>query len=194
MNNLSIINCLTAAAGHRPDGELPIREKKGFTLIELLIVIVVISIIAGVASSIFISVVRSNNKANIINEVQQNANFIFQTLEGSLRNARAVTTPSVTGVQSQTLTFLDQNNETVSYRFDSGAVQKQIGSSWENLSNTNSISGVNADSINSYFELLSHTPPALKIVLVVKQGANAPGRIDYQASTTFETTVSLRDY
>ena len=71
------------------------KTPKGFTLIELLVVIVILSIIAGVSSSIFLSVIRSNNKSNIVNEIQQNGNYILQTLEGSLRNARSITVPAV---------------------------------------------------------------------------------------------------
>ena len=91
---------------------------KGFTLIELLVVIVILSMIAGVSSSIFLSVIRSNNKANIINEIQQNGNIILQTLEASLRNARSVTIPTLVGTPSSTLTYLDKLNNTVSYRFN----------------------------------------------------------------------------
>ena len=169
-------------------------NKGGFTLVELLVVIVILSIIAGVSSSIFLSVIRSNNKTNIINEIQQNGNVILQTLEGSLRNARSITVPSIIGSNSQTLTYLDKDNVTVSYRFSAGALQKQVGINWENISNSNSTTGVYIDPTNSYFQLLSTSPQSLKIVLIIRQGQTAPGRIDYQASTTFQTTVSLRDY
>ena len=170
------------------------RVKEGFTLIELLVVIVILSIIAGVSSSIFLSVIRSNNKSNIVNEIQQNGNFILQTLEGSLRNARSITIPSSVGAISQTLTYLDKLNQTVNYRISSGKVQKQVGAGFEDISNANEVTGVYIDPVNSYFQLLTASPQSLRIVLVIRQGSSAPGRIDYQAGTTFETTVSLRDY
>ncbi len=177
---------------------------RGFTLIELLVVIVILSIIAGVSSSIFLSVIRSNNKANIINEIQQNGNIIMQTLEASLRNARSVTDPTASEVNtpSAALTYLDKLNNTVSYRFNSGKIQKQVADSscalppcWEDINNANQVMGVEVrDFPSSYFKLLTANPQSLEIVLVLRQGINAPGRIDYQAETAFRTVVSLRDY
>jgi len=168
---------------------------KGFTLIELLVVIVILSMIAGVSSSIFLSVIRSNNKANIINEIQQNGNIILQTLEASLRNARSVTIPTLVGTPSSTLTYLDKLNNTVSYRFNSGKIQKQVGASWEDINNANQVTGVEVrDFPSSYFKLLTTSPQSVEISLILRQGVNAPGRVDYQAETAFKTVVSLRDY
>ena len=73
-------------------------------------------------------------------------------------------------------------------------MQKQVGAQWEDISNANSVTGVYIDPVSSSFQLLTVSPQSLRIILVIRQGSSMPGRTDYQAGTTFETTVSLRDY
>lgn len=181
-----------------------ISNAKGFTLIELLVVIVVLSIIAGVSSSIFLSVIRSNNKANIINEIQQNGNFVLQSLEATVRNARAITFPTVSG-PTRVLEILDKDNRYVSYQITSvggvGVVQRcedrqsSCTSGWRTVTNANAVTGISVVVLYSTFNVnLASTPPSVSIILRLTQTPSAPGRIDYQATTNLQTTVSLRDY
>ena len=56
----------------------------GFTLIESLISIALLAVISTIAINIFSSAVQSYNKANILNELQQNGNYVeAETLHSS---------------------------------------------------------------------------------------------------------------
>lgn len=67
--------------------------KLGFTLIELVLVIGILAITFGVTSDILISLVRSQAKTKIMNNVEQSANFITLKMERELRSAEDVIAP-----------------------------------------------------------------------------------------------------
>jgi len=166
--------------------------KNGFTLVELLVVVGLVLIIGTVGTSIITSILRSYNKAHIINEIEQNGNYVLSLMESQIRNAKSV---SPTGTTSS-LTVTTQDGATIIYTIASaggvGVVQKTSGGVTEILSNNNLTTGVNVDTTNSHFVVSTTTPPSVQIVLRLSQAPNAPGRVDYQAETTLRTTVVVR--
>jgi prepilin-type N-terminal cleavage/methylation domain-containing protein len=166
--------------------------KNGFTLVELLVVIGLVLIIGTVGTNVITSILRSYNKAHIINEVEQNGNYVLSLMENQIRNAQSV---SPTGTTSS-LTVTTQEGATITYTITSaggiGVVQKTSGGVTEVLSNNNLTTGVNIDTTNSHFVVSTATPSSVQIVLRLTQAPNAPGRVDYQAETTLRTTVVVR--
>src|SRR3990172_5764494 len=77
-------------------------SKKGFTLLELLVVTAILGILIGVASNVFLAVLRSQNKTTITNEVRQNATLLIDLFERDVRSAEDVV---VTGVNQITLNY-----------------------------------------------------------------------------------------
>jgi len=166
--------------------------KRGFTLIELLVVVGLILIAGGVGTAIVTSVIRSYNKANIINEIEENGNYVLSLMETHIRNAKSV---SPTGTTTQTITVTPQEGSSFTFSIANpsgniGVVRKDA----EVLTNDDLVTGVNVDTdpSRSYFEISNTTPPTVKIVLHLTQPPNAPGRVDYQAETTLQTTVVVR--
>ena len=51
-------------------------NQSGFTLIEMLIVVVILAIVVGMTSDMLMSLIRSNTKTQVINELEQQANFV----------------------------------------------------------------------------------------------------------------------
>lgn len=170
----------------------------GFTLVELLVVIFIMAIIATVASDVLLSVFRSSNKANILNEVNQNADFVLNSLEATMRNAKKVVTPS--GVNLNSVQIIDQYNQSNFYCLITGAVNYlgkstvSCSSGVSSLTNTNPVTGVNVVQAGTNFSVSASSPPLVCLNLELKQAPTAPGRIDYNADRTFQKCFELRKY
>jgi len=174
-------------------------NKKGFTLVELLVSIGLVFIIGTIGTSVIASILRSYNKAHIINEIEQNGNYVLSLMESQIRNARAVAcdgdiSPCVK------VDVTPQEGDPFSFEMvDVGAspdiigVVRKITVGAENLTNDDPETGVNVLNVgtsDSYFEVDGNK---VTIVLKLAQAPNAPGgRIDYQAETTLQTTVVVR--
>ena len=159
-------------------------RSKGFTLVELLIVVGLVLIIGTVGTSIITSVLRSYNKAHIINEIEQNGNYALSLMESQIRNARSVYPTSGT---TQTLRVTPQEGEDFTFEIAGGVVRK--GS--EILTNNDPNSGVEVVAADSNFTISGTSPQTVTIVLKLRQ-ATSITRIDYQAETTLRTTVVVR--
>jgi len=173
--------------------------KKGFTLIELLVVVGLVIIIGTVGTSIITSIFRSYNKAHIINEIEQNGNYVLSLMESQIRNARSVSASDCDpSGHCSILTVTSQEGSTIIFAITSsgmiGVVQKTTDGVAEILTNDDLETGidVDTDASQSYFEVSDTAPPTVKIVLKLRQAPNAPGRVDYQAETTLQTTVVVR--
>ena len=59
----------------------------GYTLVELLLVVGLLAISVGVTSDILLSLIRSYSKTQVLNELEQQANFVGLKLEKEIRNA-----------------------------------------------------------------------------------------------------------
>lgn len=89
-------------------------SQKGFTLIELLIVVALLAISVGVTNDILISLIRSNNKTQVMNEIEQQSNFASLKIEKELRNARMVNVPAA-GSNGTVLEFSTRDGNTIIY-------------------------------------------------------------------------------
>lgn len=181
------------------------KNNKGFTLVELLIVVSLIIITVGVASDIVVIVVRSYNKTQITNEVEQNANFVLNKLEKELRNAVEVTHPSE-GASDNEVTFVqalsDGTTETISYSVvdasdkfgadsDAFALGRNVdGGSFVALTNYTSPLGVNVDQGVTSFELVTSNPDTVKVTISLRQIGNPA--VQFTQNTTLEKTIVVR--
>ncbi len=157
--------------------------KNGFTLVELLVVVGLVLIIGTVGTSIITSVLRSYNKASIINEIEQNGNYVLSLMESQIRNAKSVSPTSGT---TQTLEVTPQEGSKFTFSITGGVVQKDS----EILTNNDPNSGVEVVAADSHFTV-SGNPQVVTIVLKLRQ-ASSITRVDYQAETTLQTTVVVR--
>lgn len=178
---------------------MEVKKLEGFTLVELLIVIFVMALIATVGGDVLISTLRSSNKANIINEINQNANFVMSSVESVIRNGKCAYT------SSGNLVIIDQYNSVNTFSFGSvsgvNAVLKAVGTNpASTLTNINPVNGVDVVTASSSFNVDPDTPgcseknPLITVTLTIKQAPNAAGRIDYQAQSTFTKSIELRKY
>ncbi len=64
----------------------------GFTLIEILVVTVILGLMVAVASNVFVTLLRNQNKTTILAEVRQNAALVIDTFERDVRSASKIET------------------------------------------------------------------------------------------------------
>ncbi|MEX0587548.1 MAG: prepilin-type N-terminal cleavage/methylation domain-containing protein [Patescibacteria group bacterium] len=169
------------------------RQRGGFTLLELLVVIGIIAIVGVIAADIFVNVTRSYNKAEIITRVQRSGNVALAQMTGEIRNARRVISPAPGGSDS-TLTIENSSGGQVAFAFQPamGGANGYISRDGSPISDSDYETGVNITSLT--FTVLSTTPTVVGITLGLEQPLGVPGRVDFQAATSLQTSVSLRTY
>jgi len=172
-------------------------KNKGFTLVEMLVSIGLVLIIGTIGTSMIASILRSYNKAHIINEIEQNGNYVMSLMEGQIRNAKSVECDGGGTGSCPGLKVTSQEGTAITFSITTGAggigvVQKTVGGVTEILTNDDLVSGVSVDTTNSQFVVSDTTPSSVQVILQLRQAPNSPGRVDYHADTTLQTTVVVR--
>lgn len=162
--------------------------EKGFTLVEILVSIGLVLIIGTIGTSVIASILRSYNKAHIINEIEQNGNYVLSLMESQIRNARSV---SLDGT-GKVLTVIPQEGLGFDFEITDSPGVGVVRKGAEVLTNDDTTSGVEVVVADSSFTVTGTSPQTVGIVLKIRQAAGAPGRIDYHADTTLQTTVVVR--
>ena len=188
------------------------KNQQGFTLIELLVVVAIMAVIAGITSDLFVSILKGANKANVMNEIKQNGNYVLDVMERNIRNAK-----TITKIDDRTIVLQDNNGQYIQFKIYppdlTNLSDKKNGyitiatntlEDFTNLekvlTNTHPISGASVQ--DGLFTVVSPTPPDqnpsyVSISFTVLQAENAPSRQDYKIGgngLVFQTTVSLRTY
>lgn len=186
--------------GFKKNGDF---NSQGFTILELLVVTAILGILIGIASSVFIGVLRSQNKTQVTNEARQNAAIVIDLFERDIRPAQSVvaTAPNILEINYRNKTIVWTCNNASS---GNGQFTRLDAGNLEVLTNTDASSGVNircdngatASPTNDVFATTG-TAGVQQIVLfafTVEQGVGAPTRNDYQINIPFETTVGTRSF
>ncbi len=183
-------------------------NRLGFTLVELLVVVSVILISVGIAGELIISVIRSYNKTKVLNEIEQNGNYLLAKIAYDLKSAKSVVSFDTTSWKTFTIT--DSNGTQIIYtiaRVDSsgasctssctGTVTRQYGGgSIDPMTNYDFVEGVDVDYNTSFFTRTSTSPDptTVRLQFTIKQGPDSLNSLSksLQASTTFDTSVVMR--
>ena len=162
---------------------------RGFTLIEMLVVIAIITIIGTMATQIILSLIRSNNKTSIQNEVKQNGSFVIDRLERDIRGSSDVTSPD-----SEHLNLQQADGSEISYVCIQGSSSSNgdITRGGQSLLNTEAVTGVRVN--NCSFGLQNTAPVLVTIAFTLIQPYQSPNRSDLTITQNFRTSVSLRTY
>ena len=165
-------------------------KNQGFTLIELLVVVAILGVLAVTSSQIVVSVLRSQNKSAVENEVRQNGDFLINKFERDVRNAQTI---SPTGTTATTIELQQVGvASTIRWRCAATQIQRQVGSAaWVDVVNTHPVTGVRIDGACSFI-ITSQEPHLVTFEFRLRQGASAPNRAEFQISVPFRTSVSVR--
>lgn len=180
--------------------------KNGFTLVELLLVVALTALAVGVTGDILVSLIRGYNKTNVINEIEQNANFISQKMNKEVRNAVQITQldptgdspPAINETGSQ-VTFTDRNGISIKYMVDgtTDTIYRNYdvggGGSDEPLNSNVPPNGVKVTCpSNVCFKILGISPQVLQISIKIEQSGN-PSTVVFKGDIMIEDTIVIRD-
>jgi type II secretory pathway pseudopilin PulG len=111
-----------------------IKKARGFTLVELLIYMGLLTVLVGVLSMVFASIIDVQLRSESNSSVDQDGRYILSRMLYDVKGASSITTPANAGNTSSTLQML-VNNITYTYSLDgSGNLQ---------LTNNNGINALN---------------------------------------------------
>jgi len=184
------------------------RKQNGFTLIELLLVVALMSLAVGVTGDILISLVRSYSKSQVINEIEQNANFVSQKLTKELRNATQIvrlnpvgdSPPNVSDSFNE-IEFTDHSgSNNIIYKVTAGGVitrDNGDGNGDQNLTINNLASGIGVTvscrgGLTACFTLIGDAPQVIQISLTFEQ-AGSPSSTIFKGEIIIEDTIVIRD-
>ena len=172
--------------------------QKGFTLVELMLVIALLAVSVGVTNDILLSLVRSNNKTQVMNEIEQQSNFASSKIERELRSARSITTPA-TGGSGILLKFETKDGSTIEYDVNdsnSGLIRRRVGGTgaWTNITSNNNPGGVVAAcGTPSCFSVSAGYNPQI-VNISIKFSQAQPGvSSSYTGQTTIQSTIVVRN-
>lgn len=179
-----------------------LHSSRGFTLIEMLVVIAIIAIIGTMSTQIILSIIKSNNKTNIQNEVRQNGSYVIDSLERDIRSAISITNPVPLvspGANGTTLTLVNSDGTNTTYTCGNKAAGSNgfFRRNGNDLLNGDLSSGVAVDNTagkQCNFNVVNSNPLLVTVTFTLTQAINSPNRSDLSVSQSFETTVTLRTY
>lgn len=176
-------------------------KQAGFTLIEMLVVVAIVGVVATISTQIVISLIRSNNKTNVQNEVRQNGSFVLDKMEREIRNSLNATVTIGEFIAGEYLLRLSQSDGSViaywcmpaNATYPNGYINRQLGvNPVGSLLNNNTTTGVRVSSCS--LSTLAGPPVLVTINFTLTQSSGSATRSDLTVSQTFNTSVSLRSY
>ncbi|MBW6441753.1 type II secretion system GspH family protein [Patescibacteria group bacterium] len=170
------------------------KKQQGFTLIEMLIVVILLAITVGVTSDILISLVRSNTKTQVLNEIEQQANFVLLKLEKELRDAKTVTRPTPEEGGRDRLIFTRKGDDAViDYRLEGGKLVRAVTILGNTPTHDLTSTGVGGVSVscpsNQCFTVSGPNPQVVKIDMTFRSGG---GMNTYLGDTRIQSTIVIR--
>jgi len=169
-------------------------NQKGFTLIEMLLVVLLLALTVGLTSDMLLSLIRSNTKTQVINEIEQQANFVTLKLEKELRDALDA---SIVEAGNSLMITLRSGSQ-VTYRLNGGVLQRRVGGvgSFVNLTSNSSPGGVrvSCSTPSPCFNVIGANPKAVVTRLIFNQAQVGAGPT-YKGDVKIESTITIRgDY
>ena len=166
------------------------KMQRGFTLIELLLVVSLLSVSVGVTSDILISLVRANTKTQVMNELEQQSNFISLKIEKELRDAKLVDESSS---DQTTLKFQTRDGIDIEYSLSSGVLTRKLGTAdAQNLTSNSGPSGIVVSCPTGCFSISGPNPQVVNIHLEFKQAQGSAGA-SYSGSSVIDSSVVIRN-
>lgn len=166
-----------------------IQSLRGFTLIELLMYSVLTGVMLVLLGGIGVSILESKIKANALQEINYNAEFLLAKMMQSILSSEAMEVQIVTSTSSVlSLTMADGDKNPTLFFTEDGLLKMKEGQNESEVVSTKSV-------IVTEFELMetsySGTPNSVHIKLDL-QGRSIQTRSASIPHATYATTVTLK--
>jgi type II secretory pathway pseudopilin PulG len=178
-----------------PCGKTTSRSSGGFTLVELLLVVGLLAITVGVTSDILLSIVRTYNKTQVTNEIEQQAAFFTSKLEKELRRAQSVEM----GANNSLVLTLRNSGEIVTYSLEDNGGNGRLTRATASgltlpLTVSDVVSGVRVSCgpSGSCFTVAAGAPTIVSYSLTFQQ-ANSTADSSFTGQTDVENVIVIRN-
>ena len=98
-----------------PNLKLVNKSIAGFTFIELILVMLIVGIVAASSSTFLLQAYRASNLAPDLVEADNATRVAAITMRRELQNIRSNTSTDISNAQTNTITFVDTSNNTITY-------------------------------------------------------------------------------
>jgi len=162
-------------------------KNKGFTIIELLVALAIFSLVIVSMAAVAVSVIKSQRKGFVLQESQENARYILESMSKEIRMS-AIDSGDSGGSPVTTLDITNSKGENVDYRFVSQKLQRQVnGGGWQDLSSANL-------EVTGSFYIRKSASPNRAAVTVVMQVESTTGQVEEQTEIHLQSTISSRSF
>ncbi len=174
---------------HVPCYEL--RDERGFTLIELLVAIGLFAVVTSIAIGGFANALRSQRQAAALLSANSNVSLAIEQMGREMRTGYDFCVSASCSLSE--LIFKNARSETVTYRLNSGAIERQAVPSGGGIASFQAMTGENVNVTHLEFYLAGTQPndgqqPRITITLgVAPKETSLTGNI-----VNLQTTVSSR--
>lgn len=157
-------------------------KNKGFTLVELIIAIAVFGFLIVSVTNVGISIIKSQRKAFALQEVQESARYVLETMAKEIRTSE-VNTSAGSGLD--TLNITNADSETLDYAFND--IDKTLERDEE------AITPDDIEVIGAFYVRKNYSPEQVAVTVVLKIQAEG-SKTEEQAEIYLQNTISPRAY
>ena len=178
-----------------------LKQNNGFTLIELLVAVSIFAIVVMITMSVLVSMVKSSNKARMLNRIRDDGTRVMEDIEREVKSADEILVSSTdVSLNLRIDNSYTQYNIVLGTSDTNGYVEKKSNCPNTNFGNECTISTMTPTDADKGLNLTSDTTftvngSEVKIILDLTQPVSLPAdKADYQASVRLESTVKTRSY
>ena len=165
-----------------------IEKNRGFSLLELLIYVTILSILVVIISNVVITLSKGRGQSQAKSEVNSSIRFATELLKQDIKNASAITTPSL-GTPTSTMT-LTRAGVTIVYDVSAGVLRRKLGAATpDNLTTSDiSVSAPTFTRIENTNAFFSATDVSIKINMTFSYNSTSP---DWSYSDSLQTSANV---
>ena len=169
---------------------------RGFTLIEILVALGIFVIILVVGSNMFFTILKSSSKTKVLTEVKQNGDYAINVMERMIRNAKEIVenteaTPLRCASEMSKLKITNPSGDTTEFDLTGPRIASNLGNYL--TSDAVEIDATQSNRFDCTAGVPGTSPDVVTINFILKQ-AGTVSRPEEEASVSFQTTVTLRNY